>query len=257
MLLRACFRNPVVAQAALATALLLIGVAPAAAGPPYLSDDPEPTDPGRWEIYNFVSGARGPSGLGGEVGLDINYGGAKDLQLTAGLPLAFDVSGLRLRGLRTGVGDVELAAKYRFLHQAEGAATPDVSFFPRVFVPTAGRRFGSGHVGLLLPIWAQKDVGAWSVFGGGGYQVNPGAGLRNFWQGGAAVTRNVTPRLQVGAEGYAQGDDAADGGGYTTINFGLSYKLVEHWSVLASAGPTWVSGGEHGQVFYVSLKADY
>ena len=70
------------------------------------------------------------------------------------------------------------------------------------------------------------------------------------------MTRTVTPHFQLGAEGYAQGDDAADGGGYATINFGFAYKLVQHWSVLASAGPTWVSGGEHGQVFYVSLKAD-
>ena len=237
---------------------LLVVTNPASAGPPYFSDDPQPTESSHWEIYNFVVGARGPSGLGGEAGFDVNYGGAKNVQLTAVLPLAFDdASGLPSRGLHTGVGDIELAAKYRFLHQADASTSPDVSFFPRLFVPTGGRRFGSDHLGLLVPVWAEKDAGAWSVFGGGGYEINPGSGLRNFWQGGAAVTRNVTRRLQLGVEGYAQGDDATDGGGYVTINFGLTYKLVKHWSLLASAGPTWLSGGDRGQVFYVSLKADY
>jgi hypothetical protein len=32
---------------------------------------------------------------------------------------------------------------------------------------------------------------------------------------------------------------------------------VTHWSLLASGGPTWLQGGGHGQVFYLSLKADY
>src|SRR5438270_5724696 len=39
--------------AALALASLAF---PAAAGPPYLTDDPVPTDLGRWEIYGFASG---------------------------------------------------------------------------------------------------------------------------------------------------------------------------------------------------------
>ena len=29
----------------------------AVAGPPFLTDDPQPTDTGHWEIYNFVQGA--------------------------------------------------------------------------------------------------------------------------------------------------------------------------------------------------------
>ena len=259
MLSRARFRCLAAATpAAIVGVLRLVAATPVWAGPPYLSDDPQPTDPSHWETYTFVSGVRGPSGLGGEAGLDINYGEARDLQLTAVLPLAFDdASGFASHGLHTGVGDVELAVKHLFLHQADGGAAPDVSVFPRLFVPTGGRRFGSDHLGLLLPVWAEKDAGAWSVFGGGGYEINPGSGLRNFWQGGAAVTRNVTRRLQLGVEGYAQGDDATKGGGYATVNFGLTYKLVKHWSLLASAGPTWLSRGDHGHVFYVSLKADY
>ena len=211
--------------AVLAAASLLIGAGPAAAGPPFLSDDPEPTDRGHWEIYDFVSG--GPSGLGGRGRLRHQLrrrqGPPADRQPAAGLRRCIRPASARPADRH---GRSRSRRQVPLLHQADGAATPDVSVFPPRLRP---------H----------------------GYQLDPGAGLRNYWQGGAAVPRTVTPHFQLGAEGYAQGDDAADGGGYATINFGLAYKLVQHWSVLASAGPTWVSGGEHGQVFYVSLKADY
>jgi hypothetical protein len=235
-----------------------LAAGPAIAGPPFLSDDPQPTDTGHWEIYGFAAGARGPDGLDGETGLDLSYGAAKDLQLTTVLPIAFDnARGLNASGLRAGPGDLELAAKYRFLHQAAGSWTPDASLFPRLFVPTADRRFGTGRASLLLPVWAQKDFGPWSIFGGGGYQFNPGPDQRNFWQGGVAVTRDVSKRLSVGMEVFGQADDTTQGGGFETVNFGLTYKLVEHWSLLASGGPTLEQGGGHGQVFYLSLKADY
>ena len=230
----------------------------AQAGPPYLSDDPQPTDVGQWEIYNFAIGAGVSNAFGGEAGFDINYGAAKDLQLTAVLPLAFDnARGFSVDGLRSGPGDVELAVKYRFLHQADDTWAPDVAIFPRLFVPTADRSLGTGRFGLFLPIWAEKDAGPWSVFGGGGYQINPGAGQLNFWQGGVAINRTLGERLSLGAEIYGQTRDAKDGGAYKTLNLAATYKLVRHWSLLASAGPAWSPGSADGYVFYFALKADY
>ncbi|THD78791.1 MAG: hypothetical protein E7812_10480 [Phenylobacterium sp.] len=230
---------------------------PAIAGPPYLTDDPQPTDEGHWEVYNFANGSHDRSGLDGEAGLDLNYGSAKDLQLTAVLPLAYDnQNGFSTKGLRAGSGVVELAAKYKIVHADDDGWRPDVSVFPRLFAPT-DHRYGTGHVGLLLPVWAEKDVGPWQVFGGGGYQINPGADQRNFWQGGIALNRIVSKRLQLGAEVFGQSRDAVDGPGYAAVNFAATVKLVEHWSLLASAGPTWAQGGAHGQLFYLSLKADY
>ena len=234
-----------------------LAASPALAGPPFLTDDPQPTDEGHWEIYNFIDGARDPGGLGGEAGLDLNYGGAKDLQLTAVLPLAYDnPNGFSTKGLRTGTGVVELAAKYKFVHADDKGWAPDVSLFPRFFVPTDSR-YGTGHVSLLLPVWAEKDFGPWQVFGGGGYQINPGPDQKNFWQGGIVVNRTVSKRLQLGVEAFGQTRDAGDGPGYTAVNFAATVKLVKHWSLLASAGPTWIEGGAHGRVFYLSLKADY
>ncbi len=246
--------------AALAWAVLFLAFAsePAAAGPPYLSDDPAPTDVSHWEIYNFAIGAGTSHDLAGEAGLDINYGAAKDLQLTAVLPLAFDnAKGFSFNGLRSGPGDVELAIKYRFLHQNEDSWTPDVAIFPRLFVPTAGHQFGTGRFGLLLPIWAEKDFGPWSVFGGGGYQINPGTGQRDFWQGGMAISRTIAERFSLGAEFYGQTRDTRIGGAFETLNVAATYKLVKHWSLLASAGPAWSPDNPDGYVFYLALKADY
>ncbi len=229
----------------------------AIAGPPYLTDDPQPTDPGHWEIYNFAQATAGDGALLGESGLDINYGGAKDLQLTAVLPIGFDnESGFSAAGLRTGTGMIELAAKYKFLHQTSDGWLPDVSVFPRFLIPTQ-HNFGYDRTNFFLPIWAEKDFGPWSVFGGGGYELNPGPGARDFWQGGIAVNRTISERLQLGVEVYGQTSDTAAGDAYTAVNFGVTYKLVEHWSLLASAGPTWIQGGGHGGVFYLSFEANY
>ena len=241
----------------LAVGAILALATPAAAGPPYLTDDPEPTDPGHWEIYSFAAATRTPDELEGEAGLDINYGAAKDLQLTVGLPLAFDnPNGFTTHGLRGGAGAIELAAKYRVVHQAEGGWRPDVSLFPSVFIPT-DKRFGSARVNLLLPVWAEKDFGRWSVFGGGGYQINPGPDQRNFWQGGLAITRELGERWSLGAEVFAQTRDEVAGRGFATLRAGASYRLVEHWSLHASAGPGWAEGGGRQNTFYLALKADY
>jgi hypothetical protein len=236
----------------------LVGLAePALAGPPYLNDDPVPTDLGHWEIYHFVNGAKDHGDLAGEAGVDFNYGAFKDVQLTAVFPIGYDSpSGYRLSHVNIYSGVVELALKYRFLHQDEHGLTPDVAFFPRAFVPT-NSHFGAAKTNLLLPVWAQKDWGDWSVFGGGGYQINPGAGQKNFWQGGLAVTRAFGKALTLGGEVFGQSTDKRGGTGFTALNVATTYRFTEHWSLLASAGPVRRSDGAHGSVFYLSLKADY
>src|SRR5271154_869274 len=64
----------------------------AKAGPPYLTDDPEPTDEGHFEIYSFGTGQVGHADNLSQAGIDFNYGAAKDLQLTAVIPVGFESS---------------------------------------------------------------------------------------------------------------------------------------------------------------------
>jgi hypothetical protein len=236
-------------------ALAGLGLAtPAFSGPPFVSDDPEPTDLGHWEIYAFTGGTHVPGETDGAAGFDINYGGAKDLQLTAVLPLNYQTGA----DGTVGIGNIELAAKYKFLHQSDGSLIPDVAFFPRAFLPTAGRRFGTRRLSILLPLWAQKDFGKWSLFGGGGYDLNPGPGQRNFWLTGIGLQRAISDRFALGAEVYRQTADADDARRFTGVNVGALYRLSKHWSLIGSAGP----GIEHARTqgrytFYAALKADY
>ncbi len=54
-------------------ALALAGAAaPVSAGPPYLTDDPVPTETGHWEIYAFSAGEGRGSDFDGDAGLDLN-----------------------------------------------------------------------------------------------------------------------------------------------------------------------------------------
>jgi|SRR6185437_10113914 hypothetical protein len=205
----------------------------AAAGPPFTTDDPEPTDTGHYEIYLFAQGMSGHSGSNGEGGIDFNYGAAPDLQLTAVLPIAYDSPA----GSHTvvGPGNVELAAKYRFLHQAQIGW--DVAVFPRVFLPSASTRVGDQHASLLLPLWVQRDWGDWSTFGGGGCEINRGGDAKDFCLAGWALTRQVLPNLQLGAELVHQTADIKGGRSSTGIGVGFRYDISDNFHVLGSAGP--------------------
>ncbi len=234
-----------------ALALVLAIVGPAHAGPPYVTDDPEPTRTGGWENYAFVSGVNTPSTTAGEAGVELNYGGAPDLQLSLELPLDFESA----KSLKGGGGDGQASAKYRFIHQAEGSWAPDVAVFPAVSLPTGVAAFHTGHVSFFLPIWAQKDFGKWSVFGGGGYDINPGAGQRNYTLVGAALSRNFSKRLNIGVELYHQTPQAQSGPAITNLGFGAIYQVTRHWALMASGGPGLQTPRRSGtSAFYASLQ---
>jgi Putative MetA-pathway of phenol degradation len=205
----------------------------ALAGPPYISDDPEPTEYQHYDIYLFTGGAKTGGDIGGTFGLDFNYGAMPDLQLTAVFPIAFDhASG---GGGVTGLGNIELAAKYRFLHQSEIGW--DVAVFPRLFLPSGSARTGERHFSLLLPLWLGKDWGGWSTFGGGGCVLNNGGDSQNFCLAGWALTRQVLPNLQLGAELVHQTADTKGGHASTSLGAGFRYDISDNYHLLAYAGP--------------------
>jgi len=233
-------------------AVLLVTASSAGAGPPYQTDDPEPTNLGHWEIYNFVTIDGRGSKFDGNAGLDLNYGAAKGVQLTATLPLAFSHS--QGGGWRAGSGDVELAAKYRFLD--DDKAGWQAAIFPRAFLPTSAKGLGGNRVRLLLPLWVQKELGPTSVFGGGGYAINPGPGNKNFWQAGLAVTHDFSKMLSVGAELAWQSSGTRVGRSSTGVNFGLIRKLGGPYSLLLAAGPSF-SGGRTSYHGYAALGLNF
>lgn len=243
-------RRPTV-RAALA-GVAFVWASPALAGPPYQTDDPEPTELHHWEIYNFVDldGRRGD--VDGAVGLDLNYGAAKGLQLTATVPVAFERSSDE--GWRGGRGDLEIGAKYRFID--DDKAGWQAALFPRVILPTSSGDLGGRRTRLLLPLWLQKDFGKTSVFGGGGYEFNPGTGNRDFWQAGVTVTHDFSDKLQLGTEGYWQSADVRGGRSGKGVDVGLIRKLGGPYALLLAAGPN-VSAGQTSYHAYAALGLNF
>jgi len=234
-------------------ALALAGVAvPAVAGPPYLTDDPVPTDLGHWEIYAFTAGEGRGSTLDAEAGVDLNYGPVKDVQLTATLPLSF--SHEPADGWRGGTGDVEIGVKYRFFHDEENGLS--AAIFPRAILPTASHSPGE-RARFLLPVWLGKDFASGtSLFGGGGYTINPGAGNRDFWQAAVAITQDVNKKTSVGAEVARQGSDTIGATAQTRAGVGSIIKLDDHYALLFSGGPTWADH-RTGYHFYAALGLNF
>ena len=205
------------------------------AGPPFITDDPEPVE---YRHAEFYIASQYANNKGGEEAtlphFEFNYGAFPDVQLHLLIPLAY----ARPNGgpAEYGLGDTEVGVKYRFIH--ETGQLPQVGVFPIMHIPSgdSDRGLGSGHVQLFLPLWLQKSWGPWTTYGGGGYWTNPGAGNRDFWQLGWLVQRDITKSLTLGAEIFYFGKDSDDGREHTGYNIGGIFNLSEEHHILLSAG---------------------
>ena len=208
----------------------LIGAAPAYAGPPFLSDDPDTTPNHQYEILLFGIGARTHGNLEGDTGIDFNYGGGPNLQLTATVPISFEDP--RAGASSAGLGTIELAVKYRFLHQEGGWSA---AVFPRAFIP-AGPGSSGQRVSLLLPVWVGRSGKDWSVFGGGGCALDSGGGAQNYCLTGLGAIHDVGDKLHLGGEVFRQGADTRGGFASTTLGLGGIYDFNDTLHVLGWLG---------------------
>ena len=208
------------------------------AGPPYRTDDPEPTPLGHYEFYTFSTGMVVRDDTSGSLpAFELNYGLIPNGQLTIDAPVAFDSPSDG--ATQFGYGDTQLSFKYRFIQEDEQGWRPQVAAFPLVQLPTGdeSRGLGAGHVLGFFPIWAQKSFGDWTTYGGGGYWINQGgAGDKNFWFFGALLQRKITDKLSVAGEIFHQTADTVDGDDSTGFNFGAIYNFNEHDHFVFSAG---------------------
>jgi hypothetical protein len=175
----------------------------ALAGPPFKTDDPIPIGFRHGEFYFFSSAVADASGIGG-IGpaFEFNYGALPDVHLHIVMPIAF--SKQKNGPLHTGYGDTELGVKYRFVQQTD--LIPDIATFPLVEVPTGNeaKGLGDGKPQVYLPLWLQKDIGNWTIYGGAGYWINPGAGNKNWTFSGLLIQYNFASDFFLGAEIFHQ-----------------------------------------------------
>lgn len=207
------------------------------AGPPFITDDPEPVDYEHWEFYVASQFRRDTDGKSfAAPSFELNYGAAPDLQLHIIAPFVGDDP--HGASSHYGYGDTELGFKYRFLHETE--SLPQIGVFPLLEVPTGDpdRGLGSGHVQLFLPVWIQKswDEDKWTTYGGGGWQLNPGEDNRDFWRFGWELQRKLSERLTLGGELYYITKETSDGDASLGFNLGAIIDLTENHHILFSAG---------------------
>jgi hypothetical protein len=195
----------------LALLLALIALAPlrAMAGPPFDTDDPEPTEYRDYEIYSGFQTHVDPGSTTTELPfLEVNYGLLPNVQFS--VHVANDT-------------DAEMGLKFRFIQ--ETAHSPQIAFYPQLT---------SGHGTLLLPVWAQKTIGKVTVFGGGGFTFDRDNSGPGAWQAGLAATVPLSEVDTVGLEftrvtphaGYQQSD----------VGLGFIHAVGVLHSLLFSAG---------------------
>lgn len=240
-------------------ALAALGASAALAGPPYLTDDPEPVPEHHWELYTFATRdqARGANTVAAPA-IEVNNGVAPNTQAHLIIPEAYlSQDGVVTRGL----GDLEVGVKYRFLTEAN--SRPEIGIFPLIEIPTGdqAKGLGNGRAYFKAPIWLQKTYGAWTAYGGGGRAFNSAPGQRDYWYGGLLIQRTLSPHLTLGAELFAQGAQveftspaatATSGERPSTLwNFGGSYNFTPDFSLLFSEGHS--LRGEGHSMLYISL----
>jgi hypothetical protein len=188
-----------------------------AQGPPYQTDDPVPVDLHHYEFYIFgamdstpvISTSAGPA-------FEFNWGAAPRVQIHAVLPFGesapmnnpvYDPSGQGPSAF--GLTDMELGAKIAFIKESK--RFPQIGSFTMFELPTGSytKGLGIGKVWYKLPIWVQKNEGKWLFDGGAGYEVVPQTDYKNFVYGGFLVKKELSERLELGAEIFAHGAEGA------------------------------------------------
>jgi hypothetical protein len=217
-------------------AALLLSLPPRVfAGPPFTTDDPEPVDYQHWEFYLASQHAKTAHDWSGTAPhFEVNYGVIPNVQLHLIAPLAYDAPAHEQGNY--GYGDTELGVKFRFIQ--ETPYCPQVAVFPLVELPTGSKKdgLGTGHVQTFLPVWLQKGIGEWTVYGGGGYDINPGEGNRDWGFVGLVVQRHVIENVLLGGELYHRTPVEAHGRSDTALNLGTIIDFSDQHHILFSAG---------------------
>lgn len=227
------------ALAALLVLLVLTGSKLWAQGPPYQTDDPVPVELHHYEFYVFGSADGTPVEMDSAgPALEFNWGAIPRVQIHAVLPLGVVAPLNHAVYLPSGTGptvfgltDTELGAKIAFIKESKHF--PQIGSFTMFEIPTgnADKGLGVGKVWYKLPIWLQKNVDKWTFDGGGGYAVMPQTGYRNFAYTGWLMKKQLSERLELGAEVFAHGREgsaAAQTECSTMVDVGGYYHFKNH-----------------------------
>ena len=220
------------------------------AGPPFVTDDPEPPPPGGWEINVPFILERTPGKTEMDAPLfDLNYG-LPDIQLKLEIPI--EVVHEDSSGTLAGAGDLLLGVKWRFLDIEKSQL--QLGIYPQLLIPTGdqARGLGEGRAAFVLPLVAQKSWGKWTLYGNIGYWWRTAAETRNYVYAGVVLEREINERLTLGAELFGNSPKERGGRSDVAFNIGGKWKLRGHLNLLFAGGRDIV--GDTRAMCYVGLQ---
>lgn len=220
------------------------------AGPPFVTDDPEPPPPGGWEINVpfILEHTPGTTEMDAPL-FDLNYG-LPDIQLKLEIPIKIVNS--ESNGTTAGAGDLLVGVKWRFWN--DDPSQFQLGTYPQLLLPTGDRahELGEGRAAFVLPLLAQKSWGKWTLYGNIGYWWQTAADTRDYFYAGAVLERDITDRFTLGAELYGNSPKERAAKSTFAFNVGGKWKLSDHLNLLFSAGRD-IVGDTHAMA-YVGLQ---
>jgi hypothetical protein len=216
------------------SAIWFLAVSSAQAGPPFVTDDPEPPSPGGWEINVpfILERTRHKTEMDAPL-FDVNYG-LPNVQLKLEIPVK--VVHEDGDGTAAGPGDLLLGVKWRFFNDEKSQV--QLGVYPQVLLPTGDQRrdLGDGRPAYVTPVVAQKRCGKWTLYGNVGYSRQTAADKRDFWYSGGVLQREVSDHLTLGIELFGNTPKERRSCSEFAFNFGGARKLSDHFNLLFSAG---------------------
>lgn len=202
------------------------------AGPPLEIDDPGILEPGQWEIITAATLTSTNAGDGYEAPvLDVSYGVAKQVQVSAVLPYVFvdpdDGSS------ESDVGNLEIGVKWRFVDEDNLQLAVAPLYVFGVSASRARRGIGDENDVFGLPFLLEYAFGDWRLNASLGYEAvnNDRDGLAY----GAALAHPFGARSEVLFEIYGAADTEFDD---DALNFhvGFDTEIAEDLHLLFAAG---------------------
>jgi hypothetical protein len=235
--------------------------APAMAGPPLITDDPDTLPKGHFELntaYTLNLSERGDGGVGRtwdqEAPLfDLAYCLAEGIQIKCEVPLAvLDPAGDQ--PVRAGLGDLSLGTKLRFVDQKD--APLSLSIFPAVGVPlgSPSQGLGTGSPSLVLPVQIGRRFfdDKLFVYADGGYEEQFAEGEADLWFGGIAAEYELIEGLVLCAE-LRQEFGVRGAPDDSLFNLGIKWDLTEYAALIGSAGRSFNPSPDSGSALLVYL----
>jgi len=204
------------------------------AGPPFITDDPEPVEFKHWEYYiSSINTFQPGLWVGTSPHFEVNYGLIPNVQIHLLLPMNYEYN--KNERVNYGYANTELGMKYQFVQETDNS--PQIGTFPIVEIPTIkNNEFGNGKAQIYLPIWLQKTWGKFTTYGGTGYWINSGINNKNWIYSGWEVQYDFSKMFTLGGELYYHSAEAMNSKSTIAFNAGGFINFSDKFHIIYSIG---------------------